>query len=48
MTSDFSGLPFAVGQSYLVGAVDGTITSCGVTGADSAELRAVYNAAFGG
>ncbi|GEP28703.1 MULTISPECIES: hypothetical protein [Cryobacterium] len=48
MTSDFSGVPFAVGQSYLVGAVDGTITGCGVTGADSAELRAVYDAAFPG
>lgn len=48
MTSDFSGVPFEVGQSYLVGAVDGTITGCGVTGADSAELRAVYDAAFPG
>jgi len=48
MTSDFSGVPFAVGQSYLVGALNGTITSCGVTGADSPELRAVYDAAFPG
>lgn len=48
MTSDFSGVPFEVGQSYLVGAVDGTITGCGVTGADSAELRTVYDAAFPG
>ncbi|TFD02860.1 hypothetical protein [Cryobacterium sp. TMT1-66-1] len=48
MTSDFSGVPFEVGQSYLVGAIDGTITGCGVTGADSAELRAVYDAAFPG
>ncbi len=48
MSSDFSGVPFVVGQSYLVGAVDGTITSCGVTGADTAELRAVYDAAFPG
>jgi hypothetical protein len=47
-TSDFSGVPFEVGQSYLVGALDGTITGCGVTGADSAELRAVYDAAFPG
>ena len=45
-TSDFSGVPFAVGESYLVAALDGTITGCGVTGADSAELRAVYDAAF--
>ena len=48
MTSDFSGVPFEVGQTYLVGAVEGTITGCGVTGADSAELRAVYDAAFPG
>ncbi len=48
MTSDFSGVPFGAGQSYLVGAVDGTITGCGVTGADSAELRAIYDAAFPG
>jgi hypothetical protein len=48
MTSDFSGVPFEVGQSFLVGAVDGTITGCGVTGADSAGLRAVYDAAFPG
>ena len=47
-TSDFSGVPFQVGQSYLVGATNGTITGCGVTGADSAELRAVYDAAFPG
>ena len=46
ITSDFSGVPFEVGQSYLVGAVDGTISGCGITGADSAELRAVYDAAF--
>jgi len=48
MTSDFSGVPFEVGQSYLVGAAEGTITGCGVTGTDSVELRAVYDAAFPG
>ncbi|MFA4840417.1 MAG: hypothetical protein WC580_01765 [Agrococcus sp.] len=48
VTSDFSGVPFVVGQSYLVGALDGTITGCGVTGPDNAELRAVYDAAFPG
>ncbi|WP_283498990.1 hypothetical protein [Cryobacterium sp. PH31-O1] len=48
LTSDFSGVPFEVGQSYLVGALDGTITGCGVTGPDSAELRAVYDTAFPG
>ncbi|GAB3136045.1 hypothetical protein [Marisediminicola antarctica] len=48
ITSDFSGVPFEVGKSYLVGASNGTITSCGVTGADSTDLRAVYDAAFPG
>ncbi len=48
MSSDFSGVPFEVGERYLVGALDGTITGCGVTGTDSAELRAVYDAAFRG
>ena len=48
LTSDNSGVPFTVGQSYLIGAVDGTITGCGVTGTDSAELRTVYDAAFPG
>ena len=48
LTSDNSGVPFKVGQSYLIGAVDGTITGCGVTGTDSAELRTVYDAAFPG
>jgi hypothetical protein len=48
ITSDFSGVPFEVGQSYLIGAVNGTITSCGVTGPDTAELRAVYDTAFPG
>lgn len=48
VSSDFSGVPFTVGQNYLVGAIDGTITGCGVTGADDADLRAVYDAAFPG
>ncbi|WP_146071582.1 MULTISPECIES: hypothetical protein [unclassified Cryobacterium] len=48
MTSDFSGVHFEVGQSYLVGAVEGTITGCGVTGVENAELRAVYDTAFPG
>lgn len=46
MRSDFSGIPFEVGQAYLVGAIHGTISGCGTTGADTAELRAVCDAAF--
>lgn len=47
-SSDYSGVPFAVGGDFLVGALDGTITGCGVTGEDSPELRAFYDAAFAG
>lgn len=47
MSSDFSGVPFEVGGDYLVGALDGTITSCGVTGEDTPELRDIYTQAFG-
>jgi hypothetical protein len=45
---DFSGVPFEVGESYLVAATDGTIAGCGLSGTDSADLRAVYDAAFAG
>lgn len=48
LTSDNSGVPYEVGQRYLIGAIDGTVTGCGVSGTDSAELRAVYDAAFPG
>jgi len=48
LASDNSGVPFTVGQSYLIGAIAGTITGCGVTGTDSVELRTVYDAAFPG
>lgn len=47
-SSDYSGVPFAVGGDLLVGALDGTITGCGVTGEDSPELRAFYDEAFAG
>lgn len=47
-SSDYSGVPFAVGSEFLVGALDGTITGCGVTGEASPELRAVYDDAFAG
>ncbi len=47
LTSDFSLVPFATGDTVLVAATDGTVTGCGLSGADTAELRAVYDAAFG-
>ena len=46
-SGDFSGVPFEAGEAYLVSATDGTIAGCGLSGTDSADLRAVYDAAFG-
>lgn len=48
LSSDFSGVPFEMGGSYLVAAGDATIRGCGLSGTDSPELRAIYEAAFGG
>lgn len=48
LSSDFSSVPFELGASYLVSAGDATIRGCGLSGTDSAELRALYNSAFGG
>lgn len=47
-SSDFSGVPFVEGSDYLVGAINGAMTGCGVTGEDTPELRAFYDAAFAG
>lgn len=46
--SDFSSVSFELGESYLIAAGDGTIRGCGLSGTDSSELRAIYEAAFGG
>lgn len=48
LSSDFSLVPFAVGDRYLVTATDGAVTGCGLSGANTAELRAIYAEAFGG
>lgn len=48
LTSDFSLEPFAAGDTYLVTATDGTIRGCGLSGADTPELRALFDEAFGG
>lgn len=37
---------FNNGQTYLVAAHDGVVSSCGLTGVDSPELAALYDAAF--
>lgn len=44
---DFSGVPFTVGDAFLIGATDGTVALCGVTGVDDANLRSIYLEAFG-
>jgi len=48
LSSDFSLQPFAVGDAYLVVASDGSVAGCGLSGADTPELRALYAEAFGG
>lgn len=48
LTSDFSLEPFEVGDTYLVAASDGAVIGCGLSGADTPELRALYDEAFGG
>ncbi len=48
LDSDLSSVPFELGQSYLVSAGDATIRGCGLSGPDSAQLRALDDAAFGG
>jgi hypothetical protein len=47
ITSDHSRVSFEVGESYLVAAGDGLVRGCGLSGTDSPELRAIYDAAFG-
>jgi hypothetical protein len=37
---------FEVGGTYLVSAVDGVVTSCGMTGPSSPELKSLYEEAF--
>jgi hypothetical protein len=46
--SDFSSVAFELGESYLISAGDGTVRGCGLSGTDNPELRAIYEAAFGG
>jgi hypothetical protein len=42
------GVEFAVGEQYLVSATDGVVNYCGFSGPATADLQAVYDAAFGG
>jgi hypothetical protein len=42
------GVAFDEGKSYLVTAAQGTVNGCGYSGADTPELRASFEQAFGG
>lgn len=42
------GIDFEEGKPYLVSAYDGVVNYCGFSGEETPELRAIYDAAFGG
>ena len=42
------GVAFEEGKSYLVTAAEGNVNGCGYSGADTPELRASFEQAFGG
>jgi hypothetical protein len=42
------GIDFQVGQSYIIGAYDGVVAYCGLSGEATPELQAIYDAAFPG
>lgn len=41
-------VPFAVGDDFLVSATGGVVNYCGLSGAATPEMQAMYDAAFGG
>lgn len=41
-------IDFQEGKSFLVSAYDGVVNYCGFSGEETPELRAIYDAAFGG
>jgi hypothetical protein len=46
MEALIGGIPFAVGDAYLVSAQGGSVIYCGFSGASTPELRAGFEAAF--
>jgi hypothetical protein len=46
--TSIDGLEFVAGETYLVSATDGVVNYCGFSGPATAELQAVYDAAFPG
>ena len=47
MEALLGGVPFAVGDQYLVSATDGSVNYCGFSGPATPELAAAYQEAFG-
>lgn len=48
MEALIGGIPFDVGGDYLITAYDGTVNYCGFSGPATPDLRAAFQAAFGG
>lgn len=48
MEALIDGFPFDEGESYLITAYDGTVNYCGFSGRATPDLRAAFQAAFGG
>lgn len=48
MEALIGGIPFSVGGDYLITANDGTVNYCGFSGPATPDLRASFQAAFGG
>lgn len=47
MEALIGGIPFTVGDQYLISAQDGNVNYCGFSGPSTAEYRAAFEAAFG-
>ena len=48
MEALIGGIPFSVGQQYLITAQGGTVNYCGFSGPSTPEYRAAFEAAFAG
>jgi hypothetical protein len=48
MEALIGGIAFETGQTYLVGAVDGVVSYCGLSGPATPELQQLYDQAFPG
>jgi hypothetical protein len=48
MEALIGGIPFTVGDAYLITAYDGTVNYCGFSGPSTPELRSAFEAAFAG